>query len=79
MENNTTKIDINKLENITSALFSKLKENIGSEIEISKDFYWDGIADLIHHSRSYDIFCSLLDYAKKNKKISSILFYFFFY
>ena len=34
------------------------------------DFYWDGIADLIHHSRSYDIFCSLLDYAKKNKKYS---------
>lgn len=32
-----------------------------------KNFYWNGIADLIHHGRTYDLFCELLDEAKKLK------------
>ena len=40
-------------------------------VEVScDDFYWDGIADIIHHSRSYDVFCKLLNYAKKVKLTS---------
>lgn len=31
------------------------------------NFYWDDIADLIHHGRTYDLFCELLDEAKKLK------------
>lgn len=32
-----------------------------------KNFFWEGIADLIHHGRTYDLFCDLLDQAKHLK------------
>ena len=34
------------------------------------DFYWDGIADLLHHAGSYDVFCELLNCAKNMKNTS---------
>lgn len=41
MENNKKIINIDELERISQMLFSKLKENIGNEIEVNKDFYWN--------------------------------------
>lgn len=41
MENNKKIINIDELEKISQMLFSKLKENIGNEIEVNKDFYWN--------------------------------------
>lgn len=35
---------------------------------IRKDLAWEDIANPMHSSKSYDMFCSLLDFAKTNKK-----------
>ena len=37
-----------------------------------KNFYWNGIADLIHHGRTYDLFCELLDEAKSMKSDKTV-------
>jgi len=34
---------------------------------VRKDIYWEGIANPLHSSKSYDIFCSLLNLSKKQK------------
>ena len=37
-----------------------------------KDFYWDGIADIMHSTRSFDFFCNLMNAAKKSQLDPSI-------
>lgn len=37
-----------------------------------EDFYWDGIADIIHSTRSFDFFCKLMNAAKKSQLDPSI-------
>ena len=35
------KININDVEKITLLLFSRLRDNIGVELDVENDFYWD--------------------------------------
>lgn len=35
------KVNIDEIQKITFLLLSKLKDNIGNEVEISNDYYWN--------------------------------------
>ena len=35
------KVNIEKIEKMTSILLKRMKENIGNEIELKSDFYWE--------------------------------------
>lgn len=35
------KVNVDELDRITSLLLMKFRENIGNEIELTNDFYWD--------------------------------------
>jgi len=46
------KVNIDEIQNITSLLFSKLREQKGNEIELENDFYWDISSDELY--KPYD-------------------------
>lgn len=46
------KVNIDELQQITSYLLSKLKEQKGNEIELENDFYWDISSDELY--KPYD-------------------------